>query len=393
MTPRSTEDQSKTTDGGANLGATGVPARKSERDLGQARAVLQGWFARMHPEAQDVRVGEVRTPTSSGVANETLLCDASWTDGATQTSGRFVVRVNSPNFLYKDVDLAVHTGMYETLRDEPGIPVPAVVGYEADPSVLGEPFFVMEHIEGRVPSDAPPFHTEGWVAELPTESRAAMWRDAVAVMSRLHAVDPARIPFLDRPSLGSSGLEQDLRASLGYGRWIARGRALPVIDATATWLVDHLPRSPGTGLAWGDARVGNMIFQDDCVVAVLDWDMVSLAGAESDLAWWTIMDLMYTTSAGVERLPGIGGPTETIALWEELAGRPARDLHFHLVSGAYRMATILVRLADLLAEAGVLPPDLAADMVANNTAIQYLATMLDLPHDGPIVTPWPGLDG
>jgi hypothetical protein len=104
------------------------------------------------------------------------------------------------------------------------------------------------------------------------------------------------------------------------------------------------------------------------------------------------MDLLYTASAGVERLPGIAGPAATIALWEELAGRPARDLEYHLVVASYRMATILVRLADLLAEAAVLPADLATDMIANNSAIQYLATMLDLPHDGPIATPWPGLD-
>ncbi len=379
-------------DGGANLGSTGVPTRKSERDLDQARAALEPWFARLLPDAEDLRVGEVRTPTSSGVANETLFCDTSWSEADTRTTRSFVVRVNSPDFLYKDVDLAVHASMYDALRDEPGVPVPAVVGYEADPAVLGQAFFVMEHVDGQVPPDAPPFHTKGWVAELSTDSRAAMWRDAIEVMQRLHAVDPARLPFLDRPSLGSSGLEQDLHAAFEYARWIARGRELPVIDAAAHWLVDHLPKHPGTGLAWGDARVGNMMFRDDRVVAVLDWDMVSLAGAESDLAWWTIMDLLYTASAGVERLPGIGGPAATISRWEELAGRPVRDLEYHLVFASYRMATILVRLADLLAEAAVLPADLADEMIANNSAIQYLATMLDLPHDGPVVTPWPGLD-
>jgi hypothetical protein len=139
--------------------------------------------------------------------------------------------------------------------------------------------------------------------------------------------------------------------------------------------------------------MGNMIFRDDRVVAVLDWDMVSLSGAESDLAWWTIMDFLYTDSAGVARLDGIGSPAATVSAWETAAGRPVRDLSFHLVFAAYRMAAILVRLADLLGEAGVLPPDLAAEMVTGNSGIQYLATMLDLDYDGPLTTPWPGLDG
>lgn len=377
---------------GANLGASGVPTRTTERDLDHARVVLERWLATAVPGANGLQVENVSKPTTSGVANETLLCDAGWSDGSGVHHERFVVRVHSPDFLYMDVDLAVHAGMYEALADEGSVPVPRVVGYEPNPELLGRPFFVMTHVDGRVPPDTPPFHTEGWVTEVPVEARRAMWRNGVEVLARLHQVDPASVTLLERPSLGPTGLEQDLRHWLDYRDWAGRGRAHPVIDAGARWLVDNMPAERPTTLAWGDARVGNMIFDGEDVVAVLDWDMVSLAGPESDLAWWAIMDLLQTASAGVPRLEGFGSPAETIELWERLAGRPVRDLEYHLVYGSFRMAVILVRLADLLGQAGLLPPELAAEMTTNNGGIQYLATLLDVPHDGTIVTPWPGLD-
>ncbi|MDB5447849.1 MAG: hypothetical protein JWQ97_3166, partial [Phenylobacterium sp.] len=46
--------------------------------------------------------------------------------------------------------------------------------------------------------------------------------------------------------------------------------------------------------------------------AVLDWDMVSLAGAECDLAWWTLMDQNYTAGRGI---PRPAAPTCCATMW------------------------------------------------------------------------------
>ena len=59
-------------------------------------------------------------------------------------------------------------------------------------------------------------------------------------------------------------------------------------------------------------------------------------------------------------------------MWESRVGRPVSDLEHHLVYAAFRMAVILVRLADLLGQSGSLPSELAADMAMNNRGIQYL---------------------
>jgi aminoglycoside phosphotransferase (APT) family kinase protein len=275
----------------------------------------------------------------------------------------------------------------------PGIQVPEVLGFEHDRSLLGERFFVMERLYGRVPGDTPPFHTEGWVHDLPAEQRHRLWRNGVEVMARLHQVDVDRFPFLQHPERGRSGLEQDMAYWFDYGRWAAAGDELPVIVAAEKWLRENLPANPDTGLAWGDSRVGNLMYGDDGeVVAVFDWDMVSLAGAESDLAWWTIMDLFYTTAVGVPRLEGFQNTAAMIELWEELSGRKARNMWFHHVYAAYRMAVILNRLGKLLGGSGAVPPDVADVMINHNGGVQFLATQLDLPYDGEITQPWPGVD-
>ena len=44
-------------------------------------------------------------------------------------------------------------------------PVPNLRWLEADPSVLGVQFFVMDRVDGVVPTDLPPYAVAGWVAE------------------------------------------------------------------------------------------------------------------------------------------------------------------------------------------------------------------------------------
>ena len=45
-----------------------------------------------------------------------------------------------------------------------------------------------------------------------------------------------------------------------------------------------------TVLCWGDARIGNIIFDGTKPAAVLDWEMVTLGSPEMDLAWSIFLD-------------------------------------------------------------------------------------------------------
>jgi len=380
------------TDTGASaVSATGVPTRATQRDLVDTGARLQKWFRSNLPELREFELRNVSLPDGNGVANETLMCDGAWTDASGQHVRGFVVRIQTPEWLWKDVNFTSHRMMYQALADVPGVPVPAIVGWDDEGTVLGSPFFVMDRVEGKVPGDTPPFHSGGWVADLTDASREEMWRDAVAVMARLHQVSASKFSFLERPALGDTGFDQDLAYWRSYQQWALAGDHNDVIETAEQWLLDHLPEERITGIGWGDSRVGNMIFRDNRVQAVLDWDEVSLVGAESDLAWWGIMDFMNTESAGVKRLGGIGSPEQTVQLWEECMGRKAKDLWFHSVYAAYRMSIIMVRLGKLMGAAGLVPPEALEEMLHYNGGLLSVARMLDIPIKSPVTTAWSGL--
>jgi aminoglycoside phosphotransferase (APT) family kinase protein len=132
------------------------------------------------------------------------------------------------------------------------------------------------------------------------------------------------------------------------------------------------------------------MYRDNRVVAILDWDMASLGGAELDLAWWTQMEFGNTLSRGIAPIEGWGSPADTMALWESLAGRKLRDMEWHHVFAAFRAGIIVMRLAKNLKTKGLLPAQ-SADWEQNNIGIQYLASMLELEPMSATSAEWPGV--
>jgi hypothetical protein len=90
-----------------------------------------------------------------------------------------------------------------------------------------------------------------------------------------------------------------------------------------------------------------------------------------------VLDRYHTEGVGAAPLPGFPSRNEIVARWEERVGRRAQDLHYYEVWGAYRFALVLIRIADMMTEYGIMPPD--SGFALNNPATQMLAQMLELP--------------
>jgi len=358
--------------------------RGLERDPDHLRTVIEPWLAAHRPEIADLTLGEISAPSGAGVANETVMFDAQWTEQGETRTGGYVVRIATEDSLYYDADIELHYKAYAALADVPGVPVPTVYGFEHDPSALGARFFVMERIDGLIPADRPFYTEEGFVADATEEQRARLWRSAVQVMAAFHQADPTKFAFLQRPELGKTGLEQDLAYWLRYNERALAGRQHPTLVPAAQWLVDNLPDDRPTSQAWGDARVCNMIFQDFTCVGMLDWDGLSLAGPESDLAWWIVME---DIGGNRVELPGLGSFDELIEYWQQLTGQQVRNLRYHVAYALFRLGAIVIRLNDQMLAAGHLPP--GTDISSNAHTIQQLAQLLDLPTPGPITCPVP----
>jgi aminoglycoside phosphotransferase (APT) family kinase protein len=364
------------------------PIMGLNRDMDQLRTALTGWLC-TRLGAPDLRIGPIDSPRTSGVANETILVDTEWTTVGDTIRQRFVVRVATSRPLFTDRPIHTQYLMYEALGDEPEVPVPRLVGYESDPEIIGAPFFVAERVDGSVPGDRPHFTESGFVLDASPAERRRLWESAVDALSQLHRVPTSRFDFLLPADPDHSGLQAELAYWRGYADQLDVGPSwnAEILDHGWNWLNANQPSLQPTALSWGDARIGNMIFRDFEVVALLDWDTVSLAGPAADLAWWIQMD-----RHAWELLTGLGTPDELVDRWQANTGREVDDLQWHLVFTAFRLGVIRMKLRRMMASDGLLPPS-AALPGAHNESIELLGLWLDVTPQGERVVRKPSVRG
>jgi aminoglycoside phosphotransferase (APT) family kinase protein len=363
-----------------------------QRDLEAARDVIAGWLSDRVPGSSDVEVGPISGPAFTGFSNETLLFDASWTVDGARHDEALVLRVKpTQHTVFMEADFESQYHVLEALGTRTDVPVPTMRWFEADDAYLGAPFFVMGNVDGRAPTDTPPYTVGGWLLEESTpEQRRTLVESGVDALTAVHAVDwrALELEFLDKPQYGRLGFEQQLRYYEASFDWADPGREPPPIAAAALeWVRDHAPAAdPEITLCWGDARINNQLFgPDHRVRAVVDWEMVTLADPMMDLGWWLFLDRHFHEGMPAPRMEGFPTRAEMVSRYEATSGRAARDLDFYEVFGGLRFAVVMMRLRNLLVGFELLPPD--TDMAENNAVTRVLADLLALPSPG-VGVPW-----
>jgi aminoglycoside phosphotransferase (APT) family kinase protein len=239
----------------------------------------------------------------------------------------------------------------------------------------------MERAFGRVPSDDPPYPLSGWVVDLTPEQRAKLYPATVEAMAAIHDVDWAShgVDGLADPGEPEPGIQREWAKLERAYEWTHRGDTSPTIDAALDALRDRMPDREPLVLNWGDARLGNVIFDPETIEiqALLDWEMAALASPEMDLGWFLFFTRYYTEGIGAPRLAGIQNRDEVIALYEKFSGRNVQNADFYEAFAALRTSVVLLRIGRLMIQAGVIPPD--STMPINNVGSQILARLLGLP--------------
>ena len=93
---------------------------------------------------------------------------------------------------------------------------------------------------------------------------------------------------------------------------MVQDRPSPLLADCFAWLADNLPTDVGgDALSWGDSRIGNMMFRDNQVVAVLDWEMAAVAPPEVDLGWMCYLHLFFQDLAVDLGAPGLPADVPT----------------------------------------------------------------------------------
>jgi aminoglycoside phosphotransferase (APT) family kinase protein len=330
------------------------------------RESLAGWLSRelAAEGCRDAVIQDLSAP-DAGYSGKTIFVTVSCTaaDGA-ECLQELVFRVQVPDQqLFVAPDALRQARVMSALAGRPGVPVPPIRFTEADTTVLGAPFYVMDRVHGRVPGDVPSWHRKGWTVDLAPGERTRLHDNGLAALVALHQVDwRDGLGFLDPPGAGTA-LDRYL-AQLGrWYEWCAPSRRFgpDVLAAGLQHVLEHRPDDPGTSIVWGDARVGNMCFAGDLSVAALfDWESATVGPPGIDLGWWLMFERYLCEAQGLERLEGVPGREQTIARYQELGGAAVPDIGYYELLAAVVMTLITSRLADVLVDTGRVTPDIAA---------------------------------
>jgi aminoglycoside phosphotransferase (APT) family kinase protein len=349
---------------------------ESHRDAAETRARLGEWLAE-RLGVDRVGVGELTVPGLSGYSNETLIFDATWDAGDGPRTEGLVVRVEPSeggHRVFPSTAFDEQVRVIEALNAEGSVPVPRVVAFEQDTTVLGARFLAMGRVDGQAAADNPSYHDQGWLAELPAEAQQRVWWNGVEAIAAVHR--------LDREAAGLGWVDVKAPADLiaadrAYAEWAGEGRPVPGCAEAFELLEATMPPSAERPtLCWGDSRLGNILFDDlQRVAAVLDWEMLLAGDPVQDLAWYLVIDRHHHEGFGVPRLAALPGRDETAARWSELTGRSTENLGWYELLGAVRFAAIMTRVMLLLERDGLFPG--ASALAFDHGASRLVYAMLD----------------
>jgi aminoglycoside phosphotransferase (APT) family kinase protein len=354
---------------------------KAEKDYSDYQRGLQGWMERHRPDLKNLRVHDLRVPEGSGHSNETVLFEVSWDGDSSSETARYVARVEPPDggvFPEQSPACKISVELQHRMMDAIGrtgvAPISPLLPFENDTSILGQPFFVMEFVPGVTPKDLPRYSQEGFLVDASPSERERLVKSGIQAMAAIHTLDwrDAGLEWLDTSGTPSMGHQVEIYRN--FARAELKGREHAVLFDALDWLDKHDPNAP-VGVSWGDARTGNMIFEDFECRAVVDWEAASIAPCEADLGWWIMFDRQSFEQMGVERLEGIPTLEDQVAYYESCRGsKIAGDIHYWEVFAVARFCTIYIHLADRMVEAGLMPEE--NSMAVNNFVTDQLAGMI-----------------
>jgi aminoglycoside phosphotransferase (APT) family kinase protein len=208
---------------------------------------------------------------SFGQSNPTYLL--------TQHDKAYVLRKKPPGKLLPSAHAVDRE--YRILKnlEKTDVPVPKMVLLCEDADIIGTPFYIMEHVEGRIFRDPTLPDASG------PKERAAIFDAMNETLARVHGVDWQAMGLRDYGQPGNYMARQ-------VGKWSKQYRAsktdpIQSMDQLMEWLPRNIPDDDSTTIVHGDFRLENMIVHptESRVVAVLDWELSTLGHPLADLAY------------------------------------------------------------------------------------------------------------
>ena len=326
----------------------------------EARARLQAWLAaRIDGFSGDLTIEKF----PSGQSNPTYRIRGMERD--------VVLRRKPPGKLLPRAHLIEREYRIQEALADSGVPVPRMLAFCDDESLLGTSFYIMNFIEGRMFDDP-------LLPLLSRRQRSIVFSDANATIARLHGLDQVALGLADygRPE---GFMKRQIETWTKQYR-AAQTHDIPAMDALIAWLPQHLPAEAEAAIFHGDLRLDNMIFHpsESSVVALIDWELSTVGDPWFDLAYhthiWHFPRELMNGMAGAD-LPALGIPSAhdyLDAYCERVRRRPPADWTFYLSAAIFRIAAILQGIAKRAVQGNASAED-AAELGARTAPVAGLA--------------------
>jgi aminoglycoside phosphotransferase (APT) family kinase protein len=221
-----------------------------------------------------------------------------------------------------------------------GIPLATMRLLCTDENVIGQAFYIMDHVEGRIFSDR-------LLQAVPRAERWQMYDSMNANLAALHDIDYHAAGLAEFGKADNYIARQVSRWSRNYQASATAPSA--AMDGLISWLIENVPADEQATIVHGDYRLGNLVFHPSRpeVIAILDWEMATIGHPLADLAYNCLpWRLSAATGRGFSDIDfaafGIPGEAEYVARYGQNRGRgPIADLDYFMVFSMFRFAAIL----------------------------------------------------
>lgn len=326
---------------------------RSTFDRAEARKKLLRWMETVLPQGADPALSELRVPSGAGLSSETLLFEAEWSEGGTRHTvplvGRMAPRVEDMP-IFPKYDIEGQFCVQRLVGERSAVPVPRMRWLETDPSVLGAPFFLMDRIEGRVPLDLPSYTIEGWLVDASREQQAQLEHETIRAIAGIHQIDvtASDVAFLQFDLPGATPLDRHVQRERDYYKWVTSdGTKHPLLERAFEWVGENWPSDEAElNISWGDARIGNILYEEFRPVGLLDWEVAAAGPRELDIGYLCFFhqwQQRFSDEAGTKGLPHLFRVNAVASLYEGFTGKSLRHLDWYFVYAALRLGIVLAR--------------------------------------------------
>ncbi len=251
-------------------------------------------------------------------------------------AARLVVKVAQQDGPLAPYNVAYEAAMMQC-AGEAGVPAPALIGVIDD---VDTQFIVMEEVAGDAPSL---WSFPRWLEAQPQAGRLALAETIFSSLGLLStAVNATQSQVTIYQTYLNSLVERLRNAANGVMQ-------LPEsIDFACQWLLDRLGTMEAPPvLCHGDFRVGNMVFANGRLAALLDWERAMVGHPLHDVGFFCLPGMKVEG-----RLCGLLSDLELATLWPKITGAELdlRGVAFFRIVAIFGELCVMLRAMARLAQ-------------------------------------------